>query len=176
MLLIALAIVLDSPGASPIFAQQRVGRGGRLFRLLKFRTMCPKAEERLEELLPQNQMDGPVFKIKGDPRITRVGRFLRKTSLDELPQLVNVLKGDMSIIGPRPALPREVAQYTDHQWQRLSVTPGLSCYWQVTPHRNDLSFDEWVELDLKYIRERSFFVDWKIIFLTVKAMFMEYGE
>lgn len=94
MLLIALAIVLDSPGASPIFAQQRVGRGGRLFRLLKFRTMCPKAEERLEELLPQNQMDGPVFKIKGDPRITRVGRFLRKTSLDELPQLVNVLKGD----------------------------------------------------------------------------------
>ena len=176
MLLIALAIVLDSPGASPIFAQQRVGRGGRLFRLLKFRTMCPKAEERLEELLPQNQMDGPVFKIKGDPRITRVGRFLRKTSLDELPQLVNVLKGDMSIIGPRPALPREVAQYTDHQWQRLSVTPGLSCYWQVTPHRNDLSFDEWVELDLKYIRERSFLVDWKIIFLTVKAMFMEYGE
>ena len=176
MLLIALAIVLDSPGASPIFAQQRVGRGGRLFRLLKFRTMCPKAEERLEELLHQNQMDGPVFKIKGDPRITRVGRFLRKTSLDELPQLVNVLKGDMSIIGPRPALPREVAQYTDHQWQRLSVTPGLSCYWQVTPHRNDLSFDEWVELDLKYIRERSFLVDWKIIFLTVKAMFMEYGE
>lgn len=176
MLLIALAIVLDSPGASPIFAQLRVGRGGRLFRLLKFRTMCPKAEERLEELLPQNQMDGPVFKIKGDPRITRVGRFLRKTSLDELPQLVNMLKGDMSIIGPRPALPREVAQYTDHQWQRLSVTPGLSCYWQVTPHRNDLSFDEWVELDLKYIRERSFLVDWKIIFLTVKAMFMEYGE
>ena len=156
MLLIALAIVLDSP----IFAQQRVGKGGRLFRLLKFRTMCPKTEERLEELLPQNQMDGPVFKIKGGPRITRVGRFLRKTSLDELPQLVNVLKGDMSIIGPRPALPREVAQYTDHQWQRLSVTPGLSCYWQVTPHRNDLSFDEWVELDLKYIRERSFLVDW----------------
>ena len=176
LLLIALAIVLDSPGASPIFAQQRVGKGGRLFRLLKFRTMCPDAEERLEELLSQNQMDGPVFKIKGDPRITRVGRFLRKTSLDELPQLVNVLKGDMSIIGPRPALPREVAQYTDYQWQRLSVTPGLSCYWQVAPHRNDLSFDEWVALDLKYIRERSFLVDWKIIFLTVKAMFMEYGE
>ena len=176
LLLIALAIVLDSPGASPIFAQQRVGKGGRLFRLLKFRTMCPDAEEQLEELLSQNQMDGPVFKIKGDPRITRVGRFLRKTSLDELPQLVNVLKGDMSIIGPRPALPREVAQYTDYQWQRLSVTPGLSCYWQVAPHRNDLSFDEWVELDLKYIRERSFLVDWKIIFLTVKAMFMEYGE
>ena len=176
MLLIALAIVIDSPGASPIFAQQRVGKGGRLFRLLKFRTMCPDAEERLEELLDQNQMDGPVFKIKGDPRITRVGRFLRKTSLDELPQLVNVLKGDMSIIGPRPALPREVAQYTDYQWQRLSVTPGLSCYWQVTPHRNDLSFDAWVELDLKYIRERSFLVDWKIIFQTIKAMFMEYGE
>ena len=176
MLLIALAIVVDSPGASPIFAQQRVGKDGRLFRLLKFRTMCPDAEEQLEQLLDQNQMDGPVFKIRGDPRITRVGRFLRKTSLDELPQLVNVLKGDMSIVGPRPALPREVARYTDYQWQRLSVTPGLSCYWQITPHRNDLSFDAWVELDLKYIRERSFLVDWKIIFLTVKAMFLEYGE
>ena len=172
-LLISLAIVLDSPGDGAIFRQRRVGRDGKLFWLYKFRTMCPDAEEQLNELLSQNQMDGPVFKIKGDPRITRVGRFLRKTSLDELPQLLNVLQGDMSIVGPRPALPREVELYSDYQRQRLYVTPGLSCY---APHRNEMSFDEWVALDMKYIQERSFWVDWKIIFLTVRAMLMKYGE
>ena len=175
-LLISLAIVLDSPGDGAIFRQRRVGRDGKLFWLYKFRTMCPDAEEQLNELLSQNQMDGPVFKIKGDPRITRVGRFLRKTSLDELPQLLNVLQGDMSIVGPRPALPREVELYSDYQRQRLYVTPGLSCYWQIAPHRNEMSFDEWVALDLKYIQERSFWVDWKIIFLTVRAMLMKYVE
>ena len=175
-LLISLAIVLDSPGDGAIFRQRRVGRDGKLFWLYKFRTMCPDAEEQLNELLSQNQMDGPVFKIKGDPRITRVGRFLRKTSLDELPQLLNVLQGDMSIVGPRPALPREVELYSDYQRQRLYVTPGLSCYWQIAPHRNEMIFDEWVALDLKYIQERSFWVDWKIIFLTVRAMLMKYGE
>ncbi len=175
-LLISLAIVLDSPGDGAIFRQRRVGRDGKLFWLYKFRTMCPDAEEQLNELLSQNQMDGPVFKIKGDPRITRMGRFLRKTSLDELPQLLNVLQGDMSIVGPRPALPREVELYSDYQRQRLYVTPGLSCYWQIAPHRNEMSFDEWVALDLKYIQERSFWVDWKIIFLTVRAMLMKYGE
>lgn len=175
-LLISLAIVLDSPGDGAIFRQRRVGRDGKLFWLYKFRTMCPDAEEQLNEPLSQNQMDGPVFKIKGDPRITRVGRFLRKTSLDELPQLLNVLQGDMSIVGPRPALPREVELYSDYQRQRLYVTPGLSCYWQIAPHRNEMSFDEWVALDLKYIQERSFWVDWKIIFLTVRAMLMKYGE
>ena len=174
-LLISLAIVLDSPGDGAIFRQRRVGRDGKLFWLYKFRTMCPDAEEQLNELLSQNQMDGPVFKIKGDPRITRVGRFLRKTSLDELPQLLNVLQGDMSIVGPRPALPREVELYSDYQRQRLYVTPGLSCYWQIAPHRNEMSFDEWVALDLKYIQERSFWVDWKIIFLTVRALLMKYG-
>lgn len=175
-LLISLAIVLDSPGDGAIFRQRRVGRDGKLFWLYRFRTMCPDAEEQLNELLSQNQMDGPVFKIKGDPRITWVGRFLRKTSLDELPQLLNVLRGDMSIVGPRPALPREVELYSDYQRQRLYVTPGLSCYWQIAPHRNEMSFDEWVALDLKYIQERSFWVDWKIIFLTVRAMLMKYGE
>lgn len=175
-LLITLAIVLDSPGDGAIFRQRRVGRDGKLFWLYKFRTMCPDAEEQLNELLSQNQMDGPVFKIKGDPRITRVGRFLCKTSLDELPQLLNVLQGDMSIVGPRPALPREVELYSDYQRQRLYVTPGLSCYWQIAPHRNEMSFDEWVALDMKYIQERSFWVDWKIIFLTVRAMLMKYGE
>lgn len=175
-LVISLAIVLDSPGDGAIFRQRRVGRDGKLFWLYKFRTMCPDAEKRLNELLKLNQMDGPVFKIKGDPRITRVGHFLRKTSLDELPQLLNVLRGDMSIVGPRPALPREVELYNDYQRQRLYVTPGLSCYWQIAPHRNEMSFDEWVALDLKYIQERSFWVDWKIIILTVRAMLMKYGE
>lgn len=108
--------------------------------------------------------------MRHDPRITRVGRFIRKTSIDELPQLWNVLRGDMSIVGPRPGLPREVAQYDDYARQRLLVQPGLTCFWQIQPHRNSLSFDEWVELDVKYIRERSFLTDWKIIFATFGAV------
>ena len=166
MLLTSIAVWIDSPGASPVFSQLRVGRNGKLFRLYKFRSMCPNAESKLNDLLQDNEMDGPVFKMKDDPRITRVGHFIRKTSIDELPQLVNILKGDMSIVGPRPALPREVAQYTPYEWQRLYVTPGLSCYWQIAPHRNQLSFEEWMALDVKYVKERSFLVDWKIIFAT----------
>lgn len=115
-------------------------------------------------------MEGPAFKIENDPRITRVGKFLRKTSLDELPQLINVLRGEMSIVGPRPPLPREVEQYTEYQKQRLSVKPGLTCYWQVQPHRNRISFEDWVELDLNYIKAQSYIVDWKIIIMTVKAI------
>lgn len=176
MLLVALVIWVDSPGASPVFAQDRVGRDGKVFRFLKFRSMVPNAEAKLHELLDQNEMDGPVFKIREDPRITRVGRFIRRTSIDELPQLLNILKGDMSIVGPRPALPREVAQYNEYQRQRLYVTPGLTCYWQIQPHRNELSFDEWLELDLKYVRERSFWTDWKIIFRTVGAVLGMQGE
>lgn len=170
VLICAILIVIDSPGASPFFIQDRVGRDGKIFRFLKLRTMKPRAENMLDSLLDQNEMDGPVFKIKNDPRITRVGKILRKTSIDELPQLINVLKGDMSIVGPRPAIPREVEQYTAYQRQRLYVTPGLTCYWQIQPHRNDLSFDEWLELDLKYIRERSFLTDWKIILKTFGAV------
>ena len=138
--------------------------------------MIPNAEARLTELLDKNEMDGPVFKIKDDPRITRVGRFLRKTSIDELPQLLNILKGDMSIVGPRPALPREVEQYSDYERQRLYVTPGLTCFWQIQPNRNDLSFAEWMALDLKYVRERSFATDWKIILKTVGAVLGMNGE
>ena len=176
MLLTALAIVIDSPGASPIFVQTRVGRDGKLFRFYKFRSMCPNAEEKLEELLKFNEMDGPAFKIKDDPRITRVGRFIRKSSIDELPQLFNILKGDMSIVGPRPGLVREVEQYDDYSRQRLLVTPGLTCYWQIKPYRNRLSFDEWVDLDIQYIKERSFITDWKIIFATFGAVFGMNGE
>jgi len=176
MLLIALLIVIDSPGAGPIFAQTRVGRDGELFKLYKFRSMKPGAENQLDQLLVHNEMDGPVFKIKNDPRITRLGRILRRTSLDELPQLVNILRGEMSIVGPRPALPREVEKYNDYQRQRLMITPGLTCYWQTQPHRNDLSFDEWLELDLKYITERNFLLDWKIIFRTFRVIFEMSGQ
>ena len=170
LLLVALIIVIDSPGASPIFAQTRVGRDGKEFTFYKFRSMIPNAENHLEELLHENEMCVPVFKIRDDPRMTRFGRFIRKCSIDELPQLYNVLRGDMSIVGPRPALPREVAQYDDYAMQRLIVSPGLTCYWQIQPNRNQLSFDEWRELDLKYIRERSFLTDWKIILSTFSAV------
>ena len=170
MLVVAIIIVLDSPGASPIFTQTRVGRDGKEFAFYKFRSMRPNAEAELDELLPLNEMEGPVFKIKDDPRITRVGKFLRMTSIDELPQLINVLKGEMSIVGPRPAIPREVEQYDDFARQRLLVTPGLTCYWQIQPNRNRLSFDQWVNLDVKYINERSFLTDWKIIFKTFGAV------
>ena len=121
-------------------------------------------------------MDGPVFKIKDDPRITRVGHFIRRTSIDELPQLINILAGDMSIVGPRPALPREVEEYDEYQRQRLLVKPGLTCYWQTQPRRNSLSFDQWVELDIRYIQERGFWTDWKVIFDTVGAVFHGEGE
>lgn len=170
MLLVAIIIVIDSPGAGPIYKQIRVGRDGEEFTFYKFRSMRPNAEAELESLLAFNEMTGPVFKIKNDPRITKVGRFIRKTSIDELPQLWNVLRGDMSIVGPRPCLPREAAQYDEYAKQRLFITPGLTCYWQIQPCRNDLSFDEWLELDIQYIRERSFLVDWKIIFKTFGAV------
>lgn len=176
LLVIAIIIVLDSPGAGPIFVQTRVGKNGKEFRFYKFRSMCPNAEAKLEELLDQNEMEGPAFKIKEDPRITRFGKFIRATSIDELPQLINVLRGDMSIVGPRPPLPREVEQYDEYYKQRLLVTPGLTCYWQITPHKNELSFDQWVELDLKYINERSFLTDWKIIFKTFGAVLGMRGE
>ena len=176
MLLVALAIVIDSPGAGPIFVQERVGRNGKPFRFYKFRSMVPNAEDKLKDLLDKNEMDGPAFKMKQDPRITRVGRFIRRSSLDELPQLFNILRGDMSIVGPRPALPREVEEYDDYQLQRLLVQPGLTCYWQIQPQRNSLSFDEWIELDIKYIRERSFLTDWKIILGTFRAVIGMNGE
>ena len=137
--------------------------------------MCVDAKKHLEELLPYNEMTGPAFKIHNDPRITRLGHFLRSTSLDELPQLVNILKGDMSIVGPRPPLLREVKEYTAYQRQRLAVTPGLTCFWQVSPQRNQLSFDAWVELDLRYIREQSWLLDWKLIFQTGMAVLRREG-
>ena len=176
MLILALVIYIDDPRGGPVFSQIRCGRDGKQFKMYKFRSMYTDAEERLKDILQDNEMDGPAFKIKDDPRITRVGHFIRKVSLDELPQLINVLKGDMSIVGPRPALPREVEQYSEKQKQRMFVTPGLTCYWQIQPKRNDISFDDWMEMDLQYIQERSFLVDWKIIFKTIGAVLRSEGE
>ncbi len=176
MLIVALIVYIDDPHGSPIFAQTRCGRDGKHFKMYKFRSMYVDAEDRLQELLKDNEMDGPAFKIKDDPRITRVGRFIRKTSLDELPQLINIVKGDMSIVGPRPALPREVEQYNELEKQRMYVTPGLTCYWQIQPKRNDITFEQWMALDLQYIQERSFLVDWKIIFKTIGAVLHSEGE
>ena len=169
-LVLAVIIFVDDPHGSPIFSQIRVGKDGRLFRFYKFRSMIVNAEDLLEKLQDQNEMEGPAFKIKDDPRITRIGKFIRRTSLDELPQLVNVLKGELSLVGPRPPLPREVEQYTSEQMKRLTVKPGLTCYWQTQPHRNSLSFDQWLALDLRYINERSALVDLKILFATVKVV------
>ena len=170
ILFVMLLIVIDSPGASPIYTQYRVGKNGRVFKFYKLRSMVPEADHMLDSLLDQNEMEGPAFKISNDPRITRVGRVIRKTCIDELPQLWNILKGDMSFVGPRPPLPREVEQYNDFQRNRLSVVPGLTCYWQIQPNRNRLTFDKWLELDLKYIEERNVKTDLMIIFKTVGAV------
>ena len=164
-----LISVWDGKG-KPIFVQERCGKNGKIFKLYKFRTMCIDAEEKKDTLRELNEMDGPVFKIKDDPRITKIGKFLRATNIDELPQLFNILKGDMSIVGPRPPLPDEVKQYDSTDKLRLLVTPGLTCYWQASPDRNDMSFKEWMELDRKYIKERSLAVDIKLIFKTAYSV------
>lgn len=175
-LIVSLIIFLDDPHGGPFFKQLRCGRHGKKFMMYKFRSMYVDAEERLKDLKDKNEMDGPVFKIKDDPRITRFGKIIRKTGVDELPQLINILRGDMTIVGPRPALPDEVSEYKGYEKQRLYVTPGLTCYWQIQPNRNDISFDDWMNLDMKYIQERSFVVDWKIIFGTVKTVIHHEGR
>ncbi len=172
-LLTAIVIRLDSPGPA-LFAQVRVGKNGKEFRLFKFRSMTVDAEAMLDQLEPENERDGPLFKIREDPRVTRIGRLLRKSSLDELPQLINILKGDMSLVGPRPALPVEVAQYTPYQRQRLIVTPGLTGLWQVSG-RADLPFDQSVELDLYYIDNQSVWLNLWIVVKTVPAVISARG-
>ena len=176
ILVIMICIIIDDPHGSPVFTQIRVGEKGRKFKMYKFRTMRAGAEKDLKKLMAKNEMDGPPFKIKNDPRITGTGRFLRKSGLDELLQFINVLKGEMSVVGPRPPLPKEAAMYNDHQKKRLSVRPGITCYWQVTPDRNSMSFDKWVELDLKYIKDRSPVTDIGIMLATAGAMIRLQGE
>lgn len=173
MLLTAAAIKLDSKGPA-LFKQDRIGKNGRRFTFYKFRSMFENAEQIRDALLHLNEADGPVFKIRNDPRVTRVGRFLRKTSLDELPQLINVLKGDMSLVGPRPPLPGEVERYTERQRRRLSVTPGITCVWQVSG-RSDVAFDRWVEMDLDYIRNQSLWLDFVILMKTIPAVLFQRG-
>ena len=168
-LVVAIAIKLQD-GGNVFYSQTRLTKDGKKFEMYKFRSMCPDADKRLEELMDKNEMSGPAFKMKDDPRITKVGKFIRKTSIDELPQLVNVIRGDMSIIGPRPPLEWEVAEYTPYQLHRLDVKTGLSCYRECYGRSNIRSFDEWVESDLKYIRERNFWVDLKVILLTIKVV------
>lgn len=165
LLIVIIAIKCESKGPV-IFSQERVGFKGKNFKMYKFRSMVINAEELKEKLEGLNEMDGPMFKIKNDPRVTKIGRFIRKTSIDEFPQLINVIKGEMSIVGPRPSLPIEVEEFETWMMERLEVKPGLTCYWQVSG-RNNIEFEEWMRLDVKYVREKSIFVDIKLMFKTL---------
>ena len=173
-LVTAIAIKLEDGG--PIFFTQiRLGKYEKPFIIYKFRSMCVDAESKLKQLYEKNERDGPVFKIKNDPRITKTGCILRKFCIDELPQIFNIIKGDMTIVGPRPPLKSEVDQYTAYQKKRLNVSPGLTCYWQINKNKQ-ISFTEWVEMDLKYIRECNVLIDLLIILKTIKIIIMRYGE
>lgn len=171
--IVALMIRLDSPG--PVFyLQKRIGRGGRPFDFYKFRSMYVDADRRQGELEKLNEQDGPIFKIKADPRITPVGRFLRRSSMDEIPQIFNVLRGDMSIVGPRPQLPAEVERYQPWHRARLAVKPGITCLWQISG-RSHIGFDEWMRLDIEYLRTRGFRTDLVIFLKTVPAVMARRG-
>lgn len=167
-LIISIAIFIDDPGPV-LFFQERNGLHGRVYRMWKFRSMYRDAPEKRFDLEAQNELDGPAFKMTNDPRVTRVGRWIRKTSVDELPQLVNILLGQMSLVGPRPLPTYETAQLTQQQRQRLLVKPGLVCYWQVCG-RNDIPFDEWMRMDYRYINEASVWTDLKILCMAVPAV------
>ncbi len=175
LLIIALLIKFSSPGPI-LFSQVRSGLNGRKFKVYKFRTMVENAESLKASLEAQNEMDGPVFKIAKDPRITPIGSFLRKTSLDELPQLFNILKGEMSLVGPRPPIPDEVENYQPCQRRRLSMKPGLTCIWQVSGQRNDVSFDDWMKMDLRYIDNWCLLLDLKLLFRTVSVVLLGSGR
>ena len=169
LLAVAIAIKLESKGPT-IFSQERIGKGGKRFKIYKFRSMVVNAEELKEKLSGKNEMSGPMFKMKEDPRVTKVGKFIRKTSVDEFPQLFNILKGEMSLVGPRPSLPKEVMNFDDWMLERLEVKPGLTCYWQVSG-RNDIDFEDWMKLDVKYVKERNTLIDIKLIFKTFFILF-----
>ncbi len=173
-LVISLMIKLTSRGPV-VFKQTRVGLRGRQFSLYKFRTMIVDAEKLKKQLEADNEADGPVFKIKDDPRVTKIGKFLRRSGLDELPQLFNILKGEMSLIGPRPPLPEETKSYKRWQLRRLSVKPGLSCFWQIKPDRNSIKFEKWMEMDLAYIDNWSLRLDFIILLKTILTVFQRTG-
>ncbi|WP_341479310.1 sugar transferase [Clostridium gasigenes] len=169
ILVVGILIRIESKGPI-IFSQKRIGLNGKKFQMYKFRSMVPNAEELKKKLLGQNEMSGPMFKMKEDPRITKIGRFIRKTSIDELPQLINVLKGEMSLVGPRPSLPKEVEKFEPWMMKRIEVKPGLTCYWQVSG-RNNIDFEAWMQLDLDYVNDRNFLLDIKLIFKTFFVLF-----
>ncbi|MCU4768771.1 sugar transferase [Bacillus toyonensis] len=173
-LIVAVLIKYQDPKGPVLFKQIRIGKNGKEFYMYKFRSMVVDAEEKLKDLLKHNEVSGAMFKMKEDPRVTRIGKLIRKTSIDELPQLLNVLKGEMSLVGPRPPLPREVKEYTAYDRQRLLVTPGCAGLWQVT-ERNSVGFKEMVDLDLEYINKRSVIYDLKIIFKTIQIMIKSNG-
>lgn len=164
LIVVAILIKIESKGPV-IFSQERVGINNKKFKMYKFRSMVVNADDMKEKLEKQNERKGPMFKIKNDPRITKIGRFIRKTSIDELPQLINILKGEMSIVGPRPSLPKEVIQFEPWMLERLKVKPGLTCYWQVQG-RDHIEFEDWMRLDVKYVKDRNFLLDIKLIFKT----------
>ena len=168
LLITAIAIYIDDPGPV-LFFQDRDGLNGKIFKMWKFRSMYQNAPELRAKMEAQNELDGPAFKMKNDPRITRVGHFIRKTSIDELPQLVNILRGEMSVVGPRPLPTYETVQLNAEQRQRLLVKPGLTCYWQVRG-RNETTFEEWMEYDFRYIREQSLWTDCKLILATIPTV------
>lgn len=168
-LVVSILIKKESKGPI-IFSQDRVGKNNTKFKMYKFRSMVQNAEELKAKLQEKNEMSGPMFKMKEDPRVTKVGKFIRKTSIDELPQLINVLKGDMSLVGPRPSLPKEVEEFEPWMMERLNVKPGLTCYWQVSG-RNNIDFEDWMKLDIRYVRERNTLTDIKLIFKTVFVLF-----
>ena len=168
-LIVSILIKLESEG-EVIFSQTRIGLKGKKFKMYKFRSMVKNAEELKAKLATQNEMSGPMFKMKDDPRVTKVGRFIRKRSIDELPQLINVLKGEMSLVGPRPSLPKEVESFEHWMLKRLEVKPGLTCYWQVSG-RNNIDFEDWMKLDLQYVEDRNFCLDLKLIFKTFFVLF-----
>ena len=168
---LAVIIAIKCEDGGPAFyTSTRLTKGAKDFKMYKFRSMYVNADRDKAALADQNEMQGPAFKMKDDPRITKVGKFIRKTSIDELPQLVNIIKGDMSVIGPRPPLPEEVAQYTPYQLHRLDVITGLACYHECEGRSEETDFDQWVESDLRYIRERSMLTDLKVIFMTIKVV------
>ncbi|NBJ47166.1 multidrug MFS transporter [Enterococcus faecalis] len=169
ILISIMCLKIESPNLSAFYVQQRIGKSKKIFKIYKLRTMYPCSEEELDMLKSKNEAVGHMFKIKQDPRITPVGRYLRKLSIDELPQLINVLKGEMALVGPRPALPDEVKNYSSYHLKRLSVLPGCTGLWQISG-RSNVSFEEMVELDLKYIENTSLFYDLKIILLTIPAV------
>ena len=175
MLATAIAIVVDDPSAGPVFSQERIGRNGKPFKFYKFRSMCPNAEAKLDDLLDQNEMDGPVFKIKNDPRITRVGKFIRKTSIDELPQFFDVVRGSMSLVGTRPPTLDEYRQYESHHKRRLSMKPGITGLWQVSGRSDIDDFEEVVKLDVQYIDNWSIWMDIYLLFRTVGVVFDRKG-